>query len=843
MKIAFDSIALLGAMSKNRGIGNYAKDLFTTILKQDNENEYYFLNVLEDTSCFQDEIADGKLKYEKLLCTCDGSFFPVRDMQELYGEIVRSFIQKNQIDVFIITSPFDAQYPTYQKEWFEGTKVATIVYDIIPYVMQDHYFPQKETMRWYLEKLEQLSWADQLLVISQSVKDDLIKYLHLPSDKIHVIWGAPGEKFKEILVSQQQRNELSKKFKIDSPFVMCTGGDDERKNIAGLISAFAKLPKMLTNRYQLVIVCKLQQEAVKRYTELIDKCGLKGRVVLTNFVSDDELIALYNLADLVAFPSLYEGFGLPVVEAWACGTPVLTSNNSSLGQIGEEAAVLVNPRSVNDISKGLEEALKPEKLEELTKLGQQRLQFFQWHKVANDTLNFISQLPITTKTQEIHKNRIAFFTPLPPLQSGISDYSVDVINALSQYFDIDVYLDSGYQAKCELAENVTCRVHTQYKHHCKDYIDTVFQVGNSEYHIYMWEYIQTYGGTMVLHDYNLHGVAQFATLANHQNNIEQYKKLLVEDYINKEVAQYVTSVSKGGKLKIHEIEINGFLANYANKIIVHSQEAKEKLLRRDIRRDVSWIRSYVKIEPLVESCIAKKALRIPENQFVFAAFGHVHETKRVIPIVKAFTKLAEECENVKLIFVGKLDSALTSQFQQLIKRNQVSERIHVTGYTELEEFRQYIDATDVCLNLRWPYNGETSGSLMRILGKGKCVVVNNIGSFGEIPDDACVKLPSVKVMSEKQEIEVIYHAMKELFEDECKRRSLEKSARRFAVENLDLSIIATQYRDVIMRRPRRFVTEELLFRVKEDIERNQFNQNKVKRLAKILSFIKSERAQ
>lgn len=100
-----------------------------------------------------------------------------------------------------------------------------------------------------------------------------------------LIWGAPGEKFKKIQVSQQQKKELCKKFKIDSPFVMCTGGDDERKNIAGLISAFGKLPRELIQNYQLVIVCKLQNTAVKRYTELAEKCGLKERVVLTNFVS------------------------------------------------------------------------------------------------------------------------------------------------------------------------------------------------------------------------------------------------------------------------------------------------------------------------------------------------------------------------------------------------------------------------------------------------------------------------------------------------------------------------------------------------------------------------------
>ncbi len=838
MRIAFDSIALLGAMSKNRGIGNYALDLFSTILEQDDINEYFFFNVLEDTDYFQKEVTQGKLKREDFLCIHEGRFFPLRDMQTIYGELVRAYIRRHKIDVFIITSPFDAQYPTYQKEWFAETKVVTIVYDIIPYVMKDHYFPRKEDMGWYLEKLEQLSWADELLVISQSVKDDLMNHLNFSGENIHVIWGAPGEKFKKIQVSQQQKNELYKKFKIDSPFVMCTGGDDERKNIAGLISAFGKLPRELIQNYQLVIVCKLQKAAVKRYTELAEKCGLKGRVVLTNFVSNEELVAFYNLASLVAFPSVYEGFGLPVVEAWACGTPVLTSNNSSLGQIGGEAAVLVDPHSIDDIAKGLEAALQPAKLKELNELGQQRLPLFQWKKVAADTVHFISELEIPVKEVSNSKKKIAFFTPLPPLQSGISDYSADILDALSQYFDIDVYVDTGYQVDYKLPDNITCRVHTQYKIHQPEYVDTVFQVGNSEYHIYMWDYIQTYGGTMVLHDYNLHGVAQFEALARNKNDIEQYRKLLLEDFTQAEVEQYLSSVGKGGGLKIHEMEINGFLSNYANKIIVHSQEAKEKLLRRDVGRDVSHIQSYVRIEPLVDSFITKKELGFSKEQFIFAAFGHIHETKRALPIVKAFAKLAAEHKEIKFVFVGKLDSALAPKFQQLIKKLEISDRIQVTGYTELEEFRQYIDASDVCLNLRWPYNGETSGSLMRILGKGKCVVVNDIGSFAEIPDEVCVKLPSVETMNEKQEVEAIYQAMKELYENPEKRNTLEQAARTFAEECLDLNVIAQQYRAVIEKPVCKGVSEEMLYRIKEDLNHNSFTDEDCKNIAKVLAFLK-----
>ncbi|RKJ22013.1 glycosyltransferase, partial [Butyricicoccus sp. 1XD8-22] len=126
--------------------------------------------------------------------------------------------------------------------------------------------------------------------------------------------------------------------------------DDFRKNIEGLIVAFSKMPQSILHEYQLVVACKLSEASEAYYYEVAKKHNVRDRIILTNFVPTNHLILLYNLAHVVAFPSKYEGFGLPVVESMACGTPVLTSNNSSLGEISEGAAVLVDPFDINDIT-------------------------------------------------------------------------------------------------------------------------------------------------------------------------------------------------------------------------------------------------------------------------------------------------------------------------------------------------------------------------------------------------------------------------------------------------------------------------------------------------------------
>lgn len=197
------------------------------------------------------------------------------------------------------------------------------------------------------------------------------------------------ERFKEIPVADETEKEIREKFGITDSFIICTGGADGRKNLDGLIRAFGAMPKELKEQYQLVIVCKLSQEAVDGFMKLAKESDADGRVICTNFVTDEELLILYNLAHLTAFPSKYEGFGLPVVESWACGTPVLTSNNSSLVEVGGDGAVLVNPNDVSDITRGLVQALSETDLEELLQKGKKRLERFRWKVVAEDTLKFI----------------------------------------------------------------------------------------------------------------------------------------------------------------------------------------------------------------------------------------------------------------------------------------------------------------------------------------------------------------------------------------------------------------------------------------------------------------------
>lgn len=834
MNIAFDSTAILAPMSRNRGIGNYALAQFKTVLELDSENQYFCINYFDDEIFNNGTKPYSHLKEFRFWGGKDRFLFMDRYYEDIFKGLIQRLIKINDIDIFYVTSPFDGNTFPYRREWFGNIHVIATVYDIIPYVMKDVYLSEKNTREWYMRCIGCLKQFDKFLVISNSVKSDLIAHLGIDENKIDVIHGAASDMYKKITVSEAEKAALFSKFHIHGKYVLCTGGDDDRKNIKGTIQAFSKIPQALIDMYQLVIVCKLSPHAERLYTDIIASCRLIGRVVLTNYVTDQELLHLYNLASLMAFPSKYEGFGLPVVEAYACGVPVLTSNNSSLREVAEGAAVLVDPFSVADIARGLAFALTDADNEKHIQNGYEKLAFYKWDNVAHATLNSINALPKLVKS--LAKKKIAYFTPLPPIESGISDYSVDILNSISVYFDIDVFTDD-YKPVCHLPANIHVYKHTLFKDKCKEYFNIVYQMGNSNFHTYMYSYIKKYMGIVVLHDYNLHGAAYSSAVAI-KKDIKLYREYLLKDFSVEVVNQYLDDFRRGEKTTHNnDMELNGFITAYTQKIIVHSDESKEKLLRKNINRKICVIRSYAKIEPLKDAACMKEKYGYAQDTVIIASFGHIHDTKRIMPALKAFHQLSKIYGNIFYLFAGKLDINLAPVFNSYVAENGLAERVMVTGYIDLETFGDYIDVSDICVNLRYPYNGETSGSLMRVLAKGKCVVVNDIGSFGEIPDDCCIKIPNAEAMTEEREIAHIADALEKLISDQEVRSTLSKAARKYAEDYLDITVIAKQYYDYIMDSYMPVLSEDTIQAIiNHEIIPKNYSNVEIKRLSETLSY-------
>ncbi|HEU5001808.1 MAG TPA: glycosyltransferase family 1 protein [Actinomycetota bacterium] len=238
--------------------------------------------------------------------------------------------------VYHVLSPFelrqglDAVWPGFARRM----ALAVTLYDLIPDVLAGRYLADPGHRRRYRARQELVRAADAVLAISEATRRDGIERLGLEPGRVTAV----GCGISPAFVPAASREEAFEPARRGVPglrpgFLLGVGGEDDRKNLEGLVAAYAGLPPALREAHQLVIACQLTDGYRDHLVHHARAAGVAGRVVLTGYVDDATLIALYQSTALFVFPSLYEGFGLPVAEAMACGAPVVASSTSALGEI------------------------------------------------------------------------------------------------------------------------------------------------------------------------------------------------------------------------------------------------------------------------------------------------------------------------------------------------------------------------------------------------------------------------------------------------------------------------------------------------------------------------------
>jgi glycosyltransferase involved in cell wall biosynthesis len=255
---------------------------------------------------------------------------------------------------------------------------------------------KRKLMDWYYYFVPQVAArnAALILTVSQASKDRITQMLGIPAEKIVVTYEAADPIFRQVQ-DGDQICAVRKKYDLPAKFIMAIGSADPRKNIATLVRAYAQLPVGLKADYQLVIVWTHSLLA-EELMDLVHDLELQGHVHFLNRVSNEDLILLYNAASLFVFPSRDEGFGLPPLEAMACGTPVIAADNSSIPEIVGDAAYLVKAEDVGQMTEVINRILSDESLKsELVRNGIHRTATFSWEKCAKETIAAFNQLQLS----------------------------------------------------------------------------------------------------------------------------------------------------------------------------------------------------------------------------------------------------------------------------------------------------------------------------------------------------------------------------------------------------------------------------------------------------------------
>ena len=226
--------------------------------------------------------------------------------------------------------------------------------------------------------------AQAIITVSHNAKGDILNVLrHVPPDKVHVIYEAAAPDYR-VIHDPAELERVRRKYGLHDSFVLCVGTIEPRKNLDRLVRAFALLRRR-GRRERLVLAGQLGWKYSSLLRE-IEESGENQAVRLLGYVPDEDLPGLYNLAEVVAFPSLYEGFGLPIVESMACGAPVMTSNRASMAELGADAALLVDPTENEALADGLMRLLtEPGLREGLRAAGLARAAQFSWARAAEET--------------------------------------------------------------------------------------------------------------------------------------------------------------------------------------------------------------------------------------------------------------------------------------------------------------------------------------------------------------------------------------------------------------------------------------------------------------------------
>lgn len=363
------------------GVANYTQNLVTSLLEIDHKNHYIlFASTLRQRKKLK-ELQEILKKHPNI----QFKFFPYPTaiLEILFNRLRYPKIEKltGQVDVF------------HSSDWTQpatvgSAKMVTTVHDLIVYLFEKSSHPKiVSTQKRRLEIVKKE--ADAIICDSQTTKDDLVKFLGVQESKTRVVYLAAAEEFKP--QDEDKVKEVLAKYKIKKPYILSVATQEPRKNIQKLLDVFEKIVPQRPE-YHLVLTGKYGWGPA-----LSD--GRPGfhapeNVIWTGFIPQDDLTCLYSGSRAFVYPTLYEGFGLPILEAMACGAPVVTSNNSSMVEIAKDAAILVDPRSDGQIKKAIDFilSLNLENYQKMVRASLDRARRYSWTKTARETLKVYEEV-------------------------------------------------------------------------------------------------------------------------------------------------------------------------------------------------------------------------------------------------------------------------------------------------------------------------------------------------------------------------------------------------------------------------------------------------------------------
>jgi len=394
--------------------------------------------------------------------------------------------------------------------------------------------------------------------------------------------------------------------------------------------------------------------------------------------------------------------------------------------------------------------------------------------------------------------KLAYFSPLPPQKSGISDYSEALLPYLSKYYEIHLWV-SGFKPDSSFAHNykvINYKASQSIIPQLEKYDAILYNIGNNpEYHSEMYDVFLRYPGHVILHDYVLYYLITGYFLDNKRDR-EKYIREFFLNYGNEGIYE-VKKILRGD---VHPLQYRNpekfplikSLVQGAKGIIVHSESTKKILISSGCASSKISMVNQINYSNFNfafdkdEILKTRKKFEIRNETLLISSFGYIAPTKRNEQVIKVINRIVTEYD-IQYVMVGEgnyIDGLLTSTIKK-------------TGFVSRDNYERLLSASDIVINLRNPSMGETSATLLQAMISGKACIVTDIGWFSEIPDNAVLKIPA-DGMNEHRQLE---KNLRLLIEDPEKRKELGENAYTYVSKHHDPTIIAAQIFHILRKIP------------------------------------------
>ncbi len=675
-------------------------------------------------------------------------------------------------EIYHVMSPFEASldfddiWPVWIREG--GSHLVVTLHDLIPLIMYDEYIGEwgANGLSW-MARLGLIRAAHHIVANSEHTASDAVEHLGIPEERITVIHSGASNQHSSLVSSKEEADRILRESlpQIRPGFLLYVGGDDHRKNLDGAMRAYAQLPQSLRDAHQLVIAFRVGPMRKFELRVGAQPLGIRPRdLVFTGYVTDEQLAALYRRCELFVFPSLYEGAGLPVLEAMSCGAPVATSNTTSIPELLGDLEATFDPADPADIARGIREALEtPGELERLRERSRRRVEIYTWERVAELTLPAyekalaqpLSPGPARRAGKEERK-RLALVTPWPELDSNEAGHSRRLAEELAEHAELEIIVpakENGRPYDRSLEGKAALRTVSEFRwmRELRRYDSCLFVLGNSASHLHALEAMMWAPGVALCHDVQLFDLyREMGRIRNFWNPFWLEIKLaqIYGDRYSVDELKLLPYDETAGE----RFPLTGEVQTNAERVLVHSRHQAD-LLRLD-----------------------RPAAAAPTEVVPFAVpdFEPARDVRAAgAPLIVATGS-------------GSSSPALRAALRRIADAHPSSRLETVDG-----PIGQAGARADLAIRLQSdPEGGRASSEVAELIAAGVPTIVSETGWQGELPE------PVVLKVAPDADAETLAARMREALTSEELRRSVRTAQERFASEN-SFSRVAERYAELL----------------------------------------------